>query len=140
VDAQKAAAEKKEQAAGAVMEGKAKAETNVTRATPEGVKETLAVASVADVKPELHTQPKGGKADDLELIWGVGPKLREMLNAMGVWHFDQIASWTEKEIAWVDARLEGFKGRIQRDDWIEQAKKLASGWRPENAIGDKPKH
>ena len=139
-DAQKAAAEKKEQAQGAVMEGKAKTETNVTRATSEGVKETLGVASVADVKPELHTQPKGGKADDLELIWGVGPKLREMLNTMGVWHFDQIASWTEKEIAWVDARLEGFKGRIERDDWIEQAKKLASGWRPENAIGDKPKH
>ena len=34
---------------------------------------------VADAKPELHTAPKGGKADDLELIWGVGPKLREML-------------------------------------------------------------
>jgi NADH-quinone oxidoreductase subunit E len=139
VDAQRAAAEKKEQAAGAVMEGKARTETNVTRATPEGVKETLGVASVADVKPELHTQPRGGKADDLELIWGVGPRLREMLNAMGVWHFDQIASWTEKEIAWVDARLEGFKGRIHRDDWIGQAKKLAGGWRPENAIGDKPK-
>ena len=59
---------------------------------------------------------------------------------MGVWHFDQIASWTEKEIAWVDERLEGFKGRIHRDDWIEQAKKLASGWRPERAIGDKPKN
>lgn len=97
-------------------------------------------ATVADAKPELHTAPKGGKADDLELIWGVGPKLREMLNGMGVWHFDQIASWTEKEIAWVDERLEGFKGRILRDDWIDQAKKLASGWRPERDIGDKPKH
>lgn len=137
-DAQKAAAEKKEQAQGAVMDGKAKVETNVTRATSEGVREALPVASAGDGAPELHTAPKGGKADDLELIWGVGPKLREMLNAMGVWHFDQIAKWTEREIRWVDERLEGFKGRIERDDWIEQAKKLASGWRPENAIGDKP--
>ncbi len=137
-DAQKAAAEKKEQAQGAVMDGKAKVETNVTRATSEGVREALPVASAGDGAPELHTAPKGGKADDLELIWGVRPKLREMLNAMGVWHFDQIAKWTEREIRWVDERLEGFKGRIERDDWIEQAKKLASGWRPENAIGDKP--
>jgi len=55
-----------------------------------------------------------------------------------VWHFDQVASWTEKEIRWVDARLEDFKGRIERDGWIEQARKLASGWRPVNPIGDKP--
>jgi NADH-quinone oxidoreductase subunit E len=96
-------------------------------------------APVAEVKPELFTAPKAGKHDDLELIWGVGPKLREMLNDLGVWHFDQVASWTESEIAWVDERLEGFKGRIVRDEWIEQAKKLATGWRPENAIGDKPK-
>jgi NADH-quinone oxidoreductase subunit E len=138
-EAQKLAAERRAQDKGDVVPGKAQTETNVTRATPQEVKETLGVTSVADAKPELHTGPKGGKADDLELIWGVGPKLREMLNDMGVWHFDQIASWTEKEIAWVDARLEGFKGRIHRDDWVEQAKKLASGWRPENAVGDKPK-
>ena len=137
-DAVRAAPERREQAAGAVTDVKAQTETNITRATPEGVKETLGVASRADAKPVLHTAPKGGAADDLEMIWGVGPKLREMLNAMGVWHFDQVASWTEQEIAWVDARLEGFKGRIERDKWIEQARKLASGWRPENAIGDKP--
>ena len=61
-----------------------------------------------------------------------------MLNAMGVWHFDQVASWTAEELAWVDARLTGFKGRATRDDWISQAKKLATGWRPELALGDKP--
>ncbi len=95
-------------------------------------------AAPVETAPVLHAAPKDGKADELELIWGVGPKLRELLNKMGVWHFDQVASWTEKEVRWVDARLEDFRGRIERDDWIEQSKKLASGWRPANPIGDKP--
>ena len=91
-----------------------------------------------DGKPELLKKARGGKPDDLKLIWGVGPKLEQMLNAMGVWHFDQVASWSAKEIAWVDERLEGFKGRAKRDEWVKQSKKLAKGWRPDNAAGDKP--
>ncbi|MCR4520741.1 NADH-quinone oxidoreductase subunit NuoE [Bosea sp. 47.2.35] len=94
--------------------------------------------AVAESKPELLTAARGGKGDDLELIWGVGPKLGKMLNEMGVWHYDQIAKWTPAELAWVDARLTGFKGRALRDDWIAQSKKLATGWRPESKLGDKP--
>ncbi len=89
-------------------------------------------------KPELLTAARGGTGDDLELIWGVGPKLAKMLNEMGIWHYDQIAEWTPAELAWVDARLTGFKGRALRDDWIAQSKKLATGWRPESKLGDKP--
>ena len=92
-----------------------------------------------DGKPELLKKPKSGKGDDLKLIWGVGPKLEQMLNTMGVWHFDQIAAWTAKELAWVDDRLEGFKGRAKRDDWVKQAKKLSSGLRRGSATGEKPK-
>ena len=92
-----------------------------------------------EFKPELLKEPRAGKADDLELIWGVGPKLGAMLNRMGVHHFDQIAGWTAENLAWIDQNLEGFKGRARRDDWIGQAKKLATGWRPENAVGDKPR-
>ena len=95
-------------------------------------------ASVPESKPALLAAARGGKGDDLELIWGVGPKLATMLNEMGVWHYDQIASWTAEELAWVDARLTGFKGRAVRDDWTSQAKKLATGWRPESKLGDKP--
>ncbi|KRE12791.1 hypothetical protein ASE66_20075 [Bosea sp. Root483D1] len=94
--------------------------------------------AVAESKPQLLTAARGGKGDDLELIWGVGPRLGKMLNEMGVWHFDQVAAWTPAELAWVDARLTGFKGRAVRDDWISQAKKLATGWRPESKLGDKP--
>ena len=42
------------------------------------------------------------------------------------------------DFGWVDARLTGFKGRALRDDWIAQSKKLATGWRPESKLGDKP--
>ncbi|MCO5093193.1 NADH-quinone oxidoreductase subunit NuoE [Bosea sp. (in: a-proteobacteria)] len=94
--------------------------------------------AVDESKPELLTAARGGKGDDLELIWGVGPKLAKMLNEMGVWHFDQIAKWTAEELAWVDSRLTGFKGRAGRDDWVAQSKKLAAGWRPESQLGDKP--
>ncbi len=98
-----------------------------------------APAEKSDGKPELLKKPRSGKGDDLKLIWGIGPKLETMLNAMGVWHFDQIASWMKAEIKWVDERLEGFKGRPERDEWVKQAKKLAKGWRPANDVGEKPR-
>jgi NADH-quinone oxidoreductase subunit E len=76
--------------------------------------------------PETLSAPRGGKADDLKKISGVGPKLEQVLNELGFWHFDQIAKWTEAEIAWVDSRLK-FKGRIARDNWMAQAADLAKG-------------
>ena len=89
--------------------------------------------------PELLKKPRAGsKADDLKLIWGVGPAFEKLLNKTGIWHFDQIASWSAADIKHVDALLKGFHGRIARDEWIKQAKKLAKGWRPENSVGDKP--
>jgi NADH-quinone oxidoreductase subunit E len=87
--------------------------------------------------PELLKKPRG-KADDLKLIWDVGPAFEKLLNKTGVWHFDQIASWSAADIKHVDALLKDFQGRIVRDEWVKQAKKLAKGWRPENSVGDKP--
>lgn len=78
-------------------------------------------------KPESLEGPRGGKADNLKEIKGVGPKLEQLLHSMGFYHFDQIANWTPDEVAWVDANLKGFKGRVSRDNWIDQAKILASG-------------
>ncbi len=78
-------------------------------------------------RPATLDAPRGGKPDDLKKIKGVGPKLEKLLNTMGFWHFDQIAAWTDQEIAWVDANLEGFKGRVTRDRWVEQARLLAQG-------------
>lgn len=97
-----------------------------------------APAPVSDEhKPVLLKAAREGGADDLKLIHGVGPKLEEMLHQMGVYHFDQIAAWNDSNLAWVDQNLGAFKGRALRDGWIEQAKKLATGWRPENPAGEK---
>jgi len=68
------------------------------------------------------TKPKG-KADDLTLIKGVGEELIQRLEKIGVIKFEQIANWTDEDIANVDEVLD-FKGRIEREDWAEQAKAL----------------
>jgi NADH-quinone oxidoreductase subunit E len=75
-------------------------------------------------RPATLSAPRDAKGDDLTRIVGVGPKLAALCNRMGFFHFDQIAAWTADEIAWVDRNLEGFKGRVTRDDWVGQAKKL----------------
>ena len=83
-------------------------------------------ADVAEKAPETLKEARGGKPDDLKKLKGVGPKLEATLHELGFFHFDQVASWGPEEIAWVDSRLK-FKGRIERDGWIEQAKLLAEG-------------
>jgi NADH-quinone oxidoreductase subunit E len=109
------------------------------KAAPAKAAPVKTAAAKVEAAPELLKKPRGGKGDDLKLIWGVGPALEKMLNGMGVWHFAQIAAWTAAELKWVDDRLEGFKGRAKRDEWIKQAKKLAKGWRPDNSVGEKVK-
>ena len=77
-------------------------------------------------KPQILESPRAGKPDNLKQIKGVGPKLEALLHALGFFHFDQIAGWTKAEVAWVDNNLEGFKGRVSRDNWVLQAKNLAN--------------
>ena len=88
---------------------------------------TAAPATTEGSRPEALSGPRDGKADNLKEIKGVGPKLEKLCNSMGFYHFDQIAAWTADEVAWVDQNLEGFKGRVTRDEWVEQAKILAAG-------------
>lgn len=78
-------------------------------------------------RPAGLDAPRDGKADNLKEIKGIGPKLEKLCNRLGFWHFDQVAAWTSDEVAWVDANLEGFKGRVTRDKWVEQAQVLAAG-------------
>jgi NADH-quinone oxidoreductase subunit E len=76
-------------------------------------------------KPKFRKQPRKAGPDDLKKIKGVGPKLEALLHKLGVFHFDQVAAWGADEVAWVDDNLEGFKGRVSRDEWVNRAKTLA---------------
>ncbi|SEQ03769.1 Predicted 5' DNA nuclease, flap endonuclease-1-like, helix-3-turn-helix (H3TH) domain [Thalassovita taeanensis] len=78
-------------------------------------------------RPAALAEARGGQPDDLKRIRGIGPKLEQLCHSLGFFHFDQIAGWTDREITWVDANLTGFKGRVSRDNWMEQAKALAAG-------------
>jgi len=98
-----------------------------TSAKAEKVAKTDADAPQAGKKPRTMKAPRKAGADDLKMIKGVGPKLEKLLNTLGFFHFDQVAKWTDEELAWVDQNLEGFKGRASRDEWVSQAKILASG-------------
>jgi NADH-quinone oxidoreductase subunit E len=107
----------------------AKPETKVSKPVAEEKKAAAIeeVLATDEDKPATLEAARDGKADDLKMIKGVGPKLEKMLNGMGFFHFDQIAAWTDRELAWVDQNLEGFKGRATRDEWVAQAQKLAAG-------------
>ena len=71
--------------------------------------------------------PRKSGADDLKMIKGVGPALEKLLHGLGFFHFDQVSKWTADEVSWVDENLEGFKGRVSRDNWVAQATTLAEG-------------
>lgn len=86
----------------------------------------MAAASPAAQKQPAAAAPAAG-ADDLQLMKGVGPKLATRLAELGVTNFEQIAAWTENDIAEIDRQLGTFKGRIERDNWVDQASYLARG-------------
>jgi len=79
-----------------------------------------------DKDPQVLTAPRNGEKDNLSRIKGIGMKLEESLNNIGIYHFDQIAAWTTENITWADETL-GFPGRADRENWVEQAKLLAAG-------------
>ena len=76
-------------------------------------------------RPAALSAARDNRPDDLKRIKGIGHKLEKLCNSLGFYHFDQIAAWSDEEIAWVDQNLEGFKGRVVRDTWVAQAKELA---------------
>lgn len=72
-------------------------------------------------KPVALSGPRGGVADKLQTIEGIGPALEKLCHDLGIYHFDQIAAWGPGEVAWMGGNLKGFKGRVTRDRWVRQA-------------------
>ena len=105
---------------------KATAKPKAKAKTAESVQSAVAGDGQGE-KPATLSAARGGKADDLKQIKGIGPKLETMLHGMGFFHFDQVAAWSAAELGWVDDNLTGFKGRASRDNWVDQARILASG-------------
>ena len=107
-----------------------KAEAAPKAAAKPAAKTAAADASAptgAGKKPRTMKAPRKAGADNLKQIKGVGPKLEALLHSLGFFHFDQVAKWSADEVAWVDDHLGTFRGRVARDNWIEQATKLAAG-------------
>lgn len=121
------------------------------RSPADGNVEKPAAAIEDDVTPAAAgpalddpNRPKGidkpETSDDLKLISGVGPKIEGILHGLGIYTYAQVAGWQQNERNWVDAYL-NFKGRIDRDDWVRQAKALADGGEAEyiRVFGKKPR-
>ena len=100
-----------------------KAEKPAAEAAP---KKEAAKKEAAPKKAAPKKAAAKAEADDLTEISGVGPVIVKKLNDLGITTFAQIAAWTKADIADMDEKL-NFKGRIDRDEWLKQAKTLAKG-------------
>ncbi len=98
---------------------KAKAEAKPAKAKAEA-------KPAAKPAKKAAAKPAATGADDLKKLSGVGPALEKKLHEAGVTTFAQIAGWSADDIADMDGKL-SFKGRIEREGWVEQAKELAKG-------------
>lgn len=96
----------------------------VQQAAADESKPAPAAPSIAAVKPPVLSAPRNGLPDDFTLIDGLSGLQQSTLNALGVFHFDQIAAWTPEHVAWVDRYLY-LRGRIEEEEWVEQASDLA---------------
>jgi peptide/nickel transport system ATP-binding protein len=124
-ETQSAIAVKKSPATKSASVGKTRSTAAAKKPSP--AKQTPAARNGKGKPPAM---PKPDDPDDLKLISGIGPKLEIVLNGLGIYRFEQIAKWKKAEREWIDHYLQ-FKGRIEREDWVKQAKMLASNKKKE---------
>ena len=92
----------------------------------KAAKPAAVAAPIADTAPKAATTTSG---DDISLIGGIGPKIHKALTDMGITTFAQIAAWTPEDVERIEGEIKQ-KGRVAREDWIEQAKELLAGKPP----------
>jgi NADH-quinone oxidoreductase subunit E len=103
--------------------GSAGASKTAGKSKPSPAARTSEAPVAGSSRPKAIDRP--ASPDDLKAISGIGPKLEQVLNRLGIWTYAQIADWGAQEIAGVEDHL-GLKGRIGRDGWVAQAKALAA--------------
>lgn len=108
-----------DQAAGPVFD-----DTFESEAQDDGESEDFGNLGEGEKPADLLDAPRGGQADDLKQIKGIGPVIEAKLNDVGVYHYWQIAAWRREELIWVDNYL-NFRGRAVRDRWVDQARERA---------------
>lgn len=123
--AKKAAAPKKEEAPKAEAKAAPKAEAAPKKeAAPKAEAKPAAKADKPKADERGRLAKAEGKADDLKKITGVGPAMEKKLNAAGIFHFWQVADLNKSQAQELDDEA-GLGGRIERDEWVKQAKQLA---------------
>lgn len=105
---------------GDIDEDEDEAEDEVDEEDLDSDDEDEAEDEIEAERPIALEKPVADTPDDLTIIGGIGPKIQEVLNELGIFHYDQIAAWSPENIAWVDHHL-NFSGRISREGWVEQA-------------------
>jgi predicted flap endonuclease-1-like 5' DNA nuclease len=112
--------------------GRASTETD-TASTVATMPPVPGEAGIPGQRPAGLVAAREAGPDDLKLIRGIGRQNEDRLQALGIWHFAQIAAWTPANVEWVGSYL-AFPGRIEREDWVGQAKTLAEGGETEFAV------
>jgi large subunit ribosomal protein L21 len=108
---------------------KAEAKTAAKPAADKAEDKAAAPAKKAESKPAAKAKPAADFTDDIKLIGGVGPALEKKLAAAGITSLTQIAAWKKADVARIDEELD-FRGRIERDEWVAQARDLVAGKPP----------
>jgi large subunit ribosomal protein L21 len=116
---------------GAKPAAKAKAAKPAAEAKPVAAKAEVPKAEV----PKAAGAPAAVKADDISLIGGIGPRINKALTDLGITTYAQIAAWTPADVERIETEIKQ-KGRVAREEWIEQAKELMAG-KPPRAKTDK---
>ena len=117
-----------------ILTGGAKPAKAAKKAEPKADAKPAAPAAEKAKAGKTEAAPAANVVDDVKMIGGVGPALEKKLAALGVTSLKQIAEFTAADIERVDAEL-NFKGRIEREEWVEQAKELLAG-KPPRAKAD----
>ncbi len=97
-----------------------------TKAKAAGQAKAPPAAKVEPAAPAVRSRKASGKADDLKKIDGIGPKVEQVLKGRGITRFKDLAEMNEKALDALDKEL-GLGGRVLRDDWAGQARRLAGG-------------